>query len=1055
MKRHFFYIACILASFTTKRIYAESVPWQDPQVNEINREPMHAHFIPFISEKAALAQQALPDLQRFEVNPQTERRISLDGTWKFLFSRNNDACPSDFHHTDYNTSQWKDIEVPGSWELQGFDSPIYTDVSYPFPCNPPYVPSDYNPVGAYVREFTVPETWNGMDIFIDFEGVESAYYCWINGKLAGYSEDSRLPAHFNITRLLKKGKNRLAVKVFRFSDGSYMEDQDYWKYSGIERDVYLYARPQSRVKDFKLTAGMTNGYRDGEFNVDITLHNPRQGQHVEFKVLDTQGKTVYMQEKKIRNATDTLFTGSHLFKNAPAWTAETPDLYTLVVNTFDKQGKTMESFAHPFGFRTVEMKNGQQLINGVPVLFKGVNRHEHDPYKGRSIDVASMVTDIRLMKQFNINAVRNCHYPNHYQWYALCDKYGLYLVGEANIESHGMMDHKDGTLANYPEWESAFMQRMSRMVMRDRNCTAIVTWSLGNESGYGKHFETIYNWTKNTDPTRPVQNEGGGYEGKSDIYCPMYPRIWSLRRHINQRDARPMIMCEYAHAMGNSVGNLQDYWDLIYKYDQLQGGFIWDWVDQTFAKEDGRGNKIWAYGGDMGYVGIPNDSNFCANGLVAADRSLHPHIYEVKKVYQYIHFSPVAFITNRITVTNRHDFINLSGYLLRWSVEADGKSIQQGTMDFPPVPARQSQEISLPLQPISASKKEYFLKLEAITRQATPMIPAGHVAAMEQWKLPVEQIIPDMESVNGTLTTERTPESISLSGNSFRVCFSARNGEMTTLEYNGKNLIKAGLQANFWRGLTDNDVANGTPERCRIWQDAGKNTRLKDLKLTEATDKRQAIVTATYRMEEQDANLDICYIIRPEGAIKVTMKFIPGNKKLPEMPRLGMRLILPAEYETMTWLGRGPHENYADRKSSAAIGLYTAGVWEQYHPYVRAQETANKCDVRWVALRNSDGEGLLVTGEEPMSVSAWNFPQEDIEYRPFNVERRHGGSVEKKDLVWLNIDHRQMGVGGDNTWGAHVHSEYTVTPHAWTYCFTLRPLGAGSDVIQETYKKFF
>lgn len=1054
MKKHFLFTYLFVAA-ATFQVHADNVPWQNPKVNEMNREPMHAHFIPFINESAALSQQALPDVERFAVNPKSERRISLNGVWKFLFSKNNDECPADFYKPGYSTRKWKDIKVPGSWELQGFDAPIYTDVSYPFPCNLPYVPADYNPVGAYIHEFTVPETWNGMDVFLDFEGVESAYYCWVNGELAGYSEDSRLPAHFNVTKLLKKGKNKLAVKVFRYSDGSYMEDQDYWKYSGIERDVYLYARPQSRVKDFKLTAGLINQYKDGNFNVDIIFNQPQAGQRVELKVLDGGGDALFVQEKEIKNNVDTLWSVNKLFSKALAWTAETPNLYTLVVNTFDAAGKSLESFAHPFGFRTVEMKNGQQLINGVPVLFKGVNRHEHDPLQGRSIDVESMLTDIRLMKQFNINAVRNCHYPNHYQWYSLCDKYGLYLVDEANIESHGMMSHKDGTLANYPEWEPAFMQRMSRMVMRDRNYTAIVTWSLGNESGYGKHFETIYDWTKKIDPTRPVQYEGGGYEAKSDIYCPMYPRIWSLRRHINQRDARPMIMCEYAHAMGNSVGNLQDYWDLIYKYDQLQGGFIWDWVDQTFAKKDEKGNDIWAYGGDMGYVGVHNDSNFCANGLVASNRSLHPHIYEVKKVYQYVHFAPVAFTANRISVTNWYDFIDLSGYQLRWTIETDGRAVQQGVLDFPRIPARQTQEIQLPIQPIAASQSEYFLKLEAITRQEQPMIPAGHVVAVEQWKLPVEQLVASVEPVRGKLMAERTSADLMLTGSNFRISFSLSDGEMTLLEYNGRNLVKEGLQANFWRGLTDNDVANGTPERCGIWHHAGKNARLKDLKLEEAPDKQWANVTACYRMEEQDADLNVKYTIRPDGVVKVTMSFVPGEKALPEMPRLGMRMILPAEYDMMTWLGRGPHENYADRKNSALIGVYKANVWEQYHPYVRAQESANKCDVRWVALRNQTGEGLLITGEEPLNVSAWNFPQSDIDYRPFNVERRHGGSIEKQDLVWLNIDHRQMGVGGDNTWGAHVHSEYTITPHAWQYSFVLQPLQPETDPVSQAHKRFF
>lgn len=1047
-------ILALLTVFSS-HLFAENEPWQNPKINSINREPMSAHFIPFVNEAAALAQQSLPDVERFEVNTATERRISLNGTWKFLYSRNNASCPEDFHKPGYNVKKWKNIEVPGSWELQGFDAPIYTDVSYPFPTNPPFVPADYNPVGAYVREFEVPQSWKGMDIFIDFEGVESAFYCWINGELAGYSEDSRLPAHFNIGKLLKKGKNKLAVKVFRYSDGSYMEDQDYWKYSGIERNVYLYARPESRVKDFILTAGLENAYKDGVFNTEIFIANPQSGQKVEMKLLDEKGKVLFAEEKNIKSENDTVFSGSKTLENVSAWTAETPYLYTLVVNMFDKSGQPLESFAHPFGFREVEMKNGQQLINGVPVLFKGVNRHEHNNVKGRTIDVKSMLTDIRLMKQFNINSVRNCHYPNNYQWYSLCDKYGLYLVDEANIESHGMMSHKDKTLANYPDWEGAFMQRMSRMVHRDRNFTSIVTWSLGNESGYGKHFETIYDWTKKTDPTRPVQYEGGGYEGKSDIYCPMYARVWALRRHVNQRDARPLILCEYAHAMGNSVGNLNDYWELIYKYDQLQGGFIWDWVDQTFAKKDDEGNDIWAFGGDMGFVGVPNDSNFCANGLVASDRSLHPHIYEVKKIYQYIHFEPVPFSANKVKITNWHDFIGLSDYSMRWAVESDGKCIEEGVMDFPEIAARQSKEVLIPFKFTPEKGKEYFLKIEAKYKNSKPMIPANHLAAYEQWRLPYEEGTTVVKPSVGELVSQQNNDGVIVSGKDFKVAFSSANGEITMLEYNGKNIIKEGLQANFWRGLTDNDVANGTPERCRTWKDAGKNARLDDLILQEKNESGNAVVSALYTLEEQASKMKVTYEIRPEGVIKVTNNFIPGDKELPEMPRLGMRMILLPEYEEMTWYGRGPHENYSDRKSSALVGIYSSKVWEQYHPYVRAQETGNKTDVRWVSLRNKDGEGIMISGSDLLNVSAWNFPQSDIEYRPFNVERHHGGSVTKQDMVWLNIDHLQMGVGGDNTWGAHVHSEYTITPHAWKYSFIIQPLKAGDEAGEKYYDGWF
>lgn len=1053
MSRCFCFLLVILF-FHGAALLADDVPWQNPQINEINREPMRAHFIPFVSEESALAQHNLPTNRRFALNRSVERRISLNGAWQFLYSRNNDECPTDFHKPSYRTKGWKTIQVPGSWELQGFDKPIYTDVDYPFPANPPHVPSDYNPVGAYVKEFEVPSGWDGMDVFVDFEGVESAYYFWINGEFAGYGEDSRLPSHYNVGRLLRKGKNKLAVKVFRYSDGSYLEDQDYWKYSGIERDVYLYARPKGRVADFKLTANLVNSYKDGDFKLELLIDKPSELSSVEIKILDGN-VLIHDSKRSINGASDSLMMIEDVFSSIKSWNAETPNLYQLVVNTYDAKGKVLESFVHPFGFRTVEMRNGTLQINGVAVLFKGVNRHEHDQYHGRTITVESMLQDIELMKQFNINAVRTSHYPNRYEWYSLCDEYGLYLVDEANIESHGMMNHKDRTLANYPEWESQFMQRMSRMVVRDRNFTSIVTWSLGNESGYGKHFETIYDWTKAFDPTRPVQYEGGGYDAKSDIYAPMYARIWALRRHVNQRDARPLILCEYAHAMGNSVGNLQDYWDLIYKYDQLQGGFIWDWVDQTFRIKDDRGNQIWAYGGDLGFVGVPNDSNFCANGLVAADRSLNPHIFEVKKVYQYIHFEPVEFTANMIKVTNRHDFVDLNEYELRWVIETDGRETESGVMSFPKTKAGSFSFVELPLRASRDAGREYFLKLEAVFRGESAMIPVGHVAAYEQWMMPFTEIEQHVIPVSGKLTSNQTDDAITLSSENFEIGFSTVDGEIAMMVFDGKNYIQEGLQPNFWRAMTDNDVANGHLNRCGTWREAGRQMRLKNIAVQEESGGLLSVVIADYVLPEQESALRMSYEIRPEGVVRVSMRFMPGDKKLPEIPRLGMRMVLDPEYDMMTWLGRGPHENYADRKTSALMGLYNATVWEQYHPYVRAQEAANKEDVRWVALRDNSGEGLLVVGEQPLGISAWNFRQQDIEYVPFNVERRHGGSITKKDFVWLNIDHRQMGVGGDTTWGAQTHPEYTVTPHEWEYSFVIQPLRPGDDAIEKSHERWF
>ncbi|MDD2204709.1 MAG: glycoside hydrolase family 2 TIM barrel-domain containing protein [Bacteroidales bacterium] len=1031
----------LLSALFINILHSQTVshPWENPLINEINREQTVAHFTPFINETAALTQDKLPASSRFNVNEKNERRISLNGVWNFMYVQNYAACPEDFYKTSNKNKGFTTIIVPGSWELQGFDAPIYTDVRYPFPADPPYVPTDYSPVGIYVRNFTVPNNWNNCDIFIDFEGVESAFYCWVNGELAGYSEDSRLAAHFNITNLVKKGNNKLAVQVFRFSDGSYLEDQDYWKYSGIEREVFLYARPKSRIEDFKLTAALIDNYKTGDFTLQIKFHQPQQGQTVEVKILDENHSLLWSKKIKLQSAADSIIDFHKLFENVLPWNAETPNLYRLVVNTYNADNEQTESFVHRFGFRTVEMKNGQQLVNGKAVLFKGVNRHEHNMHTGRTITVKGMIDDIRLMKQFNINAVRTSHYPNRPEWYNLCDEYGLYIIDEANIESHGMEDHPDGTLANNADWKQAFIQRMQRMMLRDRNTTCIVTWSMGNESGYGKHFETLYNMAKELDTSRPTQYEGGGYKGMSDIYCPMYGRIWLLRQYVNTRQNRPLILCEYAHAMGNSVGNLQDYWNLIYQYDQLQGGFIWDWVDQTFAKQDSLGNNFWAYGGDMGFAGTPNDSNFCANGLVAANRSLHPHIQEVKKVYQYIDFQPVAFTPYSLNIINRHDFISLDGYYLHWNLSCEGKTIEDGNMDFPHIDAGETKSIDIPITVSRNDGYEYTLTVKACTKDSNALISANHIAATEQWVMGAATYTIHTNNTTHPNYTELSNGDISVSGDNFSVTFSKSKGKIESLAYNNYEILIDGLQANFWRPLTDNDVANNTLERCDTWHYAYEEALLDTIFVNEDTVNNTVSVTTTFDIVNQEAKITNEYTIDADGNIHVQFTFEPGDKPLPEMPRLGMSMILQPEYEMMTWYGRGPHENYCDRKTSALIGLYKSTVWEQYHPYVRAQETGNKCDVRYFTLTDDYGHGIRVVGDEPLSVSAWNFTQHTIDYVASDKEHKHGGSIEKQPLIWVNIDHRQMGVGGDNTWGAQVHPEYTITPHKWSYGFTISP----------------
>ena len=1028
--------------------------WENFNVLHINRLPSAANFMGYPTKELALQGD----------KSQSPYFQSLNGTWKFHFVPRSDERPMDFFQKGYDVSGWDDIKVPSNWELQGFGYPFYVGSGYGIKKNPPLIAVENSPVGSYRRTFTIPAHWNKRQIILYFGGVASAFYVWVNGEKVGYSQDSKTPSEFDITPYVKQGENEIAVQVFKFSDGYYLEDQDYWRFAGIQRDVYVYARSETHVRDYEVVTDLDGEYKNADFHLFVELGKAGEGKikgaEVEVSLLDKAGKSIYNERKRWNAAGRELHFKKEV-REPLLWSAEKPNLYRLLI-ALRVNGKPEQYISQYIGFRKSEIKHAQLLINGKPVYIKGVNRHEHDPYNGHVVDEASMLRDIQLMKENNINSVRTSHYPNDPRWYELCDIYGMYVVDEANIESHGMGYKPDQCLANQPEWEKAFIDRTERMFERDKNHPCVIIWSLGNETGEGCNFAATYKWVHANDRSqRPVHSEDGIKGPYTDIFCPMYKKIDVLINHSLYLPTKPLILCEYAHAMGNSEGNLQDYWDVIEKYPSLQGGHIWDWVDQSFREVDKDGKWYWTYGGDYGPKDVPSFGNFCCNGLVNAVREPHPHLFAVKKVYQYIHFEPVAFTTKQIKVTNWHDFIGLEDYKLHWTVETDGKAVQSGEMDFPVMAARSSTFITIPMNLIPNDGKEYFLKLEAFTKKEAPLVPKGHQVAMEQWQLNPEgerllnATWTARELVDKTVNTERTPDAITLTGENFRIAFSTADGEMTELLYNGKNLIKEGLQPNFWRALTDNDVANNHLERCGIWKFAGKNAKLQSIDLKEDSNKQLATVTVNYKLEAQESTLQTVYQVRPNGAIKVSMHFVPGNKSLPEIPRLGMRMILPAEYDVMTWLGRGPQENYADRKTGYPIGLYTATVWEQFHPYVRAQETGNKTDVRWVALRNKAGEGLLITGEEPLNVSAWNFPLEDIDYVAFNTERRHGGSIMKKDMIWLNIDHRHMGVGGDNTWGAQVHPEYTITPHEWQYSFTMQPLSNQDDAAEKAHKKWF
>ncbi len=984
-----FFLGLILSTMT----FAQKPEWNDSQVNGINREKMRSHFIPVSNTTG------------------DEQRVSLNGEWDFFYSKNPASRPVDFYKTDYKAKKWSKITVPGSWELQGFDAPIYTDTRFPFPATPDTVQTHYNPVGSYITYFNVPRDFADMDIYLRFSGVESAFYLWVNGHRVGYSEDSRLPAVFKINEYLKKGKNKLAVEVYRYSDGSFFECQDYWRYSGIERDVWLEARTKGdRVEDFEISANA-----NGEFTLEITPN--KQSAKYDIEILDGTKQLFSTELSEANN-----FNVEHKFDDIKLWNAETPNLYTLVMTTGD------EKIEQQFGFRTVEIRSGVLYLNGQKILIKGVNRHEHDAVTGRTITVESMELDARLMKENNINAVRAAHYPNYEQWYEICNRVGLYVIDEANIESHGLMFNKkkeDKTLAYYPHWLLPFQQRMERMVERDKNFTCIIGWSLGNEAGYGPHFETIYKWTKERDPSRPVQYEGGGYNSVSDIFAPMYAKIERLTEHTIRRSHKPLILCEYAHAMGNSVGNLDDYWDLIYKHEQLQGGFIWDWVDQTFDKEDENGRKIAAFGGDLGFVGVVNDTNFCANGLIAADRSIRPHLHQVRYTYQNINFEPVPLSAQSFDITNRFDFITLDGVEFQWVVEHNGKEVASSNFTVEGLSPKGTRRIEIPLSTINfGAQGEYFLNFYAVKD--------GRRIAYEQFYLPQSTFNVEFNSeTKGKLSIDQRE----ISGENFSVEFS-NEGYLSSLKYGGEEMLKGHLRPNFHRPLTDNDVANTMGDKYIVWKDAVVELQSFDI----ARDGDCVRSTAMYELKDMDCSLRVDYLINSDGEVLVDYALNPYGRELPEIPRVGMALILEGEYDTMDWFGRGPFENYVDRKSAALVGSYSSKVWDMYEPYPRAQETGNVCDVRTFALKNAEGKGIEIVGVEPLSMSAWMFEQKDIDYRPSSIDPLHGGSIAPKDLVWVNIDKAQMGVGGDNTWGAETHTQYKISPEAQNYQFIIRSL---------------
>lgn len=1011
--------------------------WEDPEIIGRNKLDPNATMFRFDS-----ADQALTGGR--DESPYVKL---LDGTWKFKYVGTPDKRPTDFYKEDYQVSDWNDIQVPSNWERQGFGQPIYTNVTYPFDKNPPFIAGhNGNPVGSYRRTFTVPAEWSkqGRRILLHFDGVESAFYVWVNGKEVGYSEDSRTPAVFDITDKVRDGGNLLAVQVFRWSDGSYLEDQDFWRMSGIFRDVYLEGIPEFRIQDFEVKTEFDNTLTDAQLAVDLLLQNSKKDAadgKVTAKLFDAAGKEVGSADAVAKVAADGegKLTLALDVSQPKKWSAEEPNLYRLLVTLSDDKGKVVEVVPVNVGFRKVEIKDGLLQVNGKVVRIAGTNRHEHDPLTGHTISVESMIKDIVLMKQHNINTVRTSHYPNDPRWYDLCDEYGLYVIDEANIESHGM-GYGQESLAKDPRWGKAHMDRTVRMVERDKNHPSIIIWSLGNEAGNGVNFEATYDWIKQRDPSRPVQYEQAGWWGRNtDIRCPMYAHISEIVNFARRKPDRPLILCEYMHTMGNSGGGFQDYWDAIDAWPALQGGCVWDWVDQGLEATDENGVKYWKYGGDFGDK--PNDANFCCNGLCRPDRVPNPSLLEAKHAYQPVGIKVVEPSRGIVEITNRNCFTPLSELEATWRLEEDGKIIEMGVLDGLDIGPGEHRQVAIGLKPFTPKPgREYFVTLAFALKEKTPWAEAGHVVATEQFQVPVDPAVAsDLRSkVGDTVQYDESADKVVVKQTNIEAVISKKTGALESYKYKDRELLASPLVPNFWRAPIDNDNGSQMRDRLKVWENAAADHKVLEVN-AQSGESGDVIVNVVATAAANESPLSITYTFRQDGSLEVTQTLDPAGN-LPELPRFGMQMAIPAEFKTVQYFGRGPHENYIDRQASTLVSRYKTDVRNFVHNYLRPQENGNRTDVRWLALTNGEGAGLLFVGEPHLNVSAWPYSQEELE------KARHTNELPRDSAtITVNVDGGQMGVGGDDSWGSLPYPEYTLPPVYRTYSYFLRPLKAGDD----------
>lgn len=1018
--------------------------WLNEKINEDNRMPMHASY--FVFENEALAKEG--DWKK------TQNYINLNGSWKFKYLENPMNLPQDFQKTDYNDASWDDFKIPASWDVNGYGFPVYVNTTYDFAkiikVDPPKVPTTYNPVGIYRKNFSIDKKWLEKDVFLYVGAAKSNLTVWVNGVYVGYGEDGKLPQEFKLNAFLKTGNNSIVLKVMKWSDGSYLECQDWWRMSGITRDTYLYARNKTHLVDFEIMPDLVDNYTNGTLKIATTFSETKQNSGYSLEVQLKDDATL-MESKTIKIADLVNNSISFFVKNPKKWTAETPNLYQVYFILKNSKGTVVEVIPQQIGFRKIEIKDTQFLVNGKAIYIKGVNRQETDPTAGQTISRARMEQDIKVMKEFNINALRMSHYPNDDYMYELCDKYGIYVVDEANLESHGMGYETTKTLGNKPNWELAHLQRIKRMFERDKNHPSIITWSLGNEGGNGYNFYRAFLWLKEQDSSRPVQYERasiGAWEGaslkfdwNSDIVCPQYSSPKGMLEYIkaHPNPDRPYILSEYAHAMGNSMGNFKDYWDIFRSTKNFQGGFIWDMIDQSVYKKREDGSVFFAYGGDFGPKDVPSDNNFLNNGVFNPERKPNPHAFEVKNVYQNILTSWENKEQGTIKIFNENFFKEISNVKLKWQLIIDGVNDAEGSFDILDLAPQAEKIVSLPINLDGKQFKEAFVNLSYQLKEDEPLLPKDFEIAKEQlhvkgtWKNNIEL------SKGAQMKVINDEESVVFKSENAEIAFDKKTGFISLYNYSGESILKEGhqLRPNFWRAPNDNDMGADLQKKLITWKQATEAPVL--IKFNFAQSKNNTVeVTATYNLPQVFAQLVLNYELNSAGELRVKASLnIDESKDTPMLPRFGMELILPKNFENISYYGRGPFENYIDRNYSAKVGIYNQTVSQQLYPYIRPQESGNKTDIRWYTISNNE-IGLNIQSDIVLSMTALHCLTNDLD-DGLQKKQSHPGDIPERDLTSLKIDYKQMGVGGINSWGTLPLEKYSLTDKKYEYLFKIMP----------------